>query len=71
MKLKVTKGVLSKDGTPYAAGTIHAVKGGWSCPYHYSIASLCLLLVDREVKSISIIDEENRQMDLTDLRESE
>ncbi len=66
MKLKVSKGVLSKDGTPWAAGTIHAVnEEGWNVPYPYSMASLCLLLVDDKVKSISIIDENNQQMDLT------
>ena len=64
MKLKVSKGVLAKNGTPYAASTIHAVKGGWNCPYPYSMASLCLLLVDENVKSISIIDENNQQLDL-------
>ena len=68
MKLKVSKGVLSKNGTPYAAGTIHAVSGRWNCPYPYSMASLCLLLVNEKITSISIIDEKNQQMDLTDLR---
>ena len=68
MELKVSKGVLAKDGTPYAAGTIHAVKGGWNCSYPYSMASLCLLLIDKDIKSISIIDEDNQQLDLTNLR---
>ncbi len=66
MKLKVGKGVLSKDGSPWAAGTIHAVNDkGWNVPYPYSMASLCLLLVDDKVKQISIIDEDNQEMTLT------
>ena len=68
MKLKTSKGVLGKDGTPYAPSTIHAVKGKWNCPYPYSMASLCLLLVDKDVTSISIIDQDNQQLDLTNLR---
>ena len=68
MKLKVSKGVLSKDGTPYAPSTLHAVSNGWNCPYPYSMASLCLLLVNEKIESISIIDEDNQQLDLTDLR---
>jgi len=70
MRLRVSKGVLSKTGEPWAAGTIHAVnKEGWNCPYPYSMASLVLLLVDRRITSICIIDQDNQQMDLTDLRE--
>ena len=72
MKLKVSKGVLSKNGTPWAAGTIHAVRvmdgEKWNCPYPYSMASLVLLLVDKRIESICIIDKDNQQMDLTDLR---
>ncbi len=66
LKLKVSKGVLSKDGTPWAPSTIHAVnEEGWNVPYPYTMASLCLLLADPKVKSISVIDESNQQLDLT------
>lgn len=66
MKLSVGKGVLSKDGTPWAPSTIHAVnKEGWNVPYPYTMASLCLLLVNDDIESISIIDENNQQLDLT------
>ena len=69
MKLKVSMGVLSKTGTPWAAGTIHAVnKEGWNSPYHYNIGTLCRLLVDKRIVEISVIDENNHQFDLTDLR---
>ncbi len=65
MELKVSKGVLSKDGTPWAARTIHAVNNeGWNVPYPYGMASLCLLLVNNKIKSICIIDENNQQLDL-------
>ena len=68
MKLKISKGVLAKDGTPYAARTIYAVQGEWNSPYPYSVISLCSLLANKEITSISIIDEDNRQFDLTDFR---
>ena len=69
MKIKLSKGVLAKDGTPYATKTIHAVLiDGWNCPYPYSIGCLCMLLIDKEVVSISVIDENNNQIDLTELR---
>ncbi len=66
MKLKISKGVLSKTNEPWAAGTIHAVnRKGWNSPYPYNMGTLCRLLVDKRIVSISVIDENNNQFDLT------
>ena len=69
MKIKLSKGVLAKDGTPYAAETIHAVSTtGWNSPFPYSVSMLCRLLMDKDVIKISVIDVGNNQFDLTELR---
>ena len=68
MKMKMSKGVLSKGGTPWAPGTIHAVSNGWNKPCVFSMKSLILLILDKRVESISVIDEDNNQFDLTELR---
>lgn len=67
MKVKIGKGVMSKDGkTPYAAGTLHFTRNtGWKSPADLSFYNIGVLLKDDSVLEIQIIDEKNRQITIT------
>lgn len=65
MKLKMGKGVLSKDNkTPFAAGTLHYTRDGWHCPADLTwknLATLVEMLVQGQVTEIQLIDHDNTQ----------
>ena len=65
LKVKVRKGVLGKDGQPYAPRTIHGIRDGWNIPVPYTIEAFVSLLVDPKCTSIQIITEENKELILT------
>lgn len=59
LKIKKGKGVLSKDGSPYAARTAHIHSGGWKSPIGYDIHSIMEALCTEGVVGIEVIDEKN------------
>jgi hypothetical protein len=66
LKLKMGKGVLSKDGkTPFAPGTLHYSKDGWHCPADLTWKNLATLieamLTDESYTEIQLIDHDNTQ----------
>ena len=66
MKLKIDKGVLGKDGLPWAAKTIHAVNTeGWNMPWEYTMERLFRLIIDTKIVKITVIDEDNNEFTLT------
>lgn len=65
MKLTKGKGVLAKDGTPYAAQTLHVVEGGMQYPIDYTPRSMLKAFMEDKITRIKLIDENNDEWIVT------
>ena len=63
--LKKSKGVLGKDGKPYAPGTMYFCDGTWLTPVAYSPESLTTGLLNEKVEKVEFIDPDNNQFVIT------
>lgn len=68
LTLRTGKGVQAKDGTPYAAGTIHLTRENWHIPVPYCPSSIVSGLFDEKVTEIHLIDGENNEAVITIVR---
>jgi len=59
LSIKKGKGVLGKDGTPWAPGTMHVVNGKWMSATRYDPASLLEALLDEKTDKVEVISEFN------------
>tara|TARA_R100000789_G_C2904094_1_gene121278 strand:+ start:306 stop:518 length:213 start_codon:yes stop_codon:yes gene_type:complete len=63
IKFKVGTGILDKDGEePLTLSTIHCVDDKWKFPVAYTVKNLVNGLMDATVKSIDVVDEDNKQV---------
>ena len=61
-EVTVEKGVLGKDGKPFAPATLHVVtKDGWQYPYDYTPIAMMAAFLNNNVTSIILINEQNEQ----------
>ena len=61
-EVTVEKGVLGKDGKPFAPATLHVVtKDGWQVPYAYTPTAMMAAFLTDSIASIILINEQNEQ----------
>ena len=68
MKVEISKGVLGKNGAPFASETLHFVQNGYLTPVPYNMRNLglCLArLADKQIQSIKLIDDDNNYFVIT------
>ena len=59
-EVTVEKGVLGKDGKPFAPATLHVVtRDGWQYPYDYTPAAMMGAFLNDNVTSIILCTEQN------------
>ncbi len=59
MKHTKAKGVLGKDGKPYAPGTFYTVSDEWQAPELYTPLAMMYAFLDDKITKIILVTEDN------------